>query len=156
MFQTQNRTVQSRLSRTRGFTLIELMIVIAIIAIILTLALPVYSNYTIRAKVGEALSVAAAAKTLIADTCQGDPTIAGLTTANSGVDVTPTTYVESIVVSGPCTAPVLTMTTRNTGATTTPVLILTGDLSSRSGHMAWSCTTSQGEKIHVPRTCRGS
>ena len=40
----------------RGFTLIELMIVVAIIAIIISLALPVYTNYTTRAKVGEALS----------------------------------------------------------------------------------------------------
>src|SRR5690606_4550558 len=61
-----------------GFTLIELMIVVAIIAIILTLALPVYTNYSIRAKIGEALSVAAAAKTTVAATCMENPILTGL------------------------------------------------------------------------------
>ncbi|MBT8053088.1 MAG: prepilin-type N-terminal cleavage/methylation domain-containing protein, partial [Gammaproteobacteria bacterium] len=43
---------------SKGFTLIELMIVIAIVAILLALALPAYQDYTIRAKVTEGLSVA--------------------------------------------------------------------------------------------------
>ncbi|MEJ2385201.1 MAG: prepilin-type N-terminal cleavage/methylation domain-containing protein, partial [Xanthomonadales bacterium] len=43
---------------SKGFTLIELMIVIAIIAILLALAIPAYQDYTIRTKVGEGLSVA--------------------------------------------------------------------------------------------------
>jgi len=51
-----------KLSKEDGFTLIELMIVVAIIAIILMLALPVYADYAIRTKIVEALSVANAAK----------------------------------------------------------------------------------------------
>ena len=52
----------------KGFTLIELMIVVAIIGILAAVALPAYQDYTIRAKVTEGLSLASAYKTAIADT----------------------------------------------------------------------------------------
>jgi type IV pilus assembly protein PilA len=59
--------VISNIRRTRGFTLIELMIVIAIVAILVALAVPAYQNYTIRAKVSECLAGAAVPKVHISE-----------------------------------------------------------------------------------------
>src|SRR4026209_2701492 len=52
----------------KGFTLIELMIVVAIIGILAAIALPAYQDYTIRTKVSDGLSLAAAAKLAVAET----------------------------------------------------------------------------------------
>jgi type IV pilus assembly protein PilA len=52
----------------KGFTLIELMIVVAIIGILAAIAIPAYQDYTVRAQVSEGLSLAAAAKAAIAET----------------------------------------------------------------------------------------
>jgi type IV pilus assembly protein PilA len=69
----------------QGFTLIELMIVVAIIGILAAIAIPAYQDYTIRAQVSEGMSLAAAAKTAVAETFLNrgtaplDRTAAGMT-----------------------------------------------------------------------------
>ena len=63
----------------KGFTLIELMIVVAIIGILAAVALPAYQDYTVRARVSEGLVLASAAKTVVAENWANDPTAANVT-----------------------------------------------------------------------------
>ncbi len=58
----------NKINKSQGFTLIELMIVIAIIGILMAYAIPAYRDYTIRAKAGEGIIIAAAAKQAVSET----------------------------------------------------------------------------------------
>ena len=83
----------------KGFTLIELMIVVAIIGILAAIAIPAYQDYTIRSQVSEGLAMAGAAKAAVAETfAQTGAWPADNNAAGMGTDVSGK-YVESIVVS---------------------------------------------------------
>ena len=92
----------------KGFTLIELMIVVAIIGILAAIALPAYQDYTIRAQVSEGLVLASAAKLAVTETFASRDTGAvvayggtGPTPAGSfGYEFTPTSKVASIAIAG--------------------------------------------------------
>ncbi len=91
----------------KGFTLIELMIVVAIIGILAAVALPAYQDYTVRAKVSEAVIAGSAVKGLLSEAFQTD-SVTGLNQAATAYNAIPAAqkaskYVTDIVVTGAAT-----------------------------------------------------
>ena len=86
----------------KGFTLIELMIVVAIIGILAAIAIPAYQDYTIRAQVSEGMNLAAAAKAAVAETFLNRG-VAPVARVNAGMSATATDtsgkYVTSVAVT---------------------------------------------------------
>ena len=140
----------------KGFTLIELMIVVAIIGILAAIAIPAYQDYTIRAKVTEGLSLAASAKTAVAET---NASVGALPTTNalaglpaaatiSGNAVTSVTVGAGGVISILYNATLGGTPTMN-GATVT----LTPTVA--AGGVSWVCAvTSNTLNKYVPANCR--
>jgi type IV pilus assembly protein PilA len=135
----------------KGFTLIELMIVVAIIGILAAIALPAYQDYTVRSKVTEGLSLVAAAKTAVAETYASNgayPTtnaLAGLSAATAIKGK----YVTSVTVGA---AGVITVVYTNTGPMTGTIALTPTD---NGGSTSWTCAVSSNTfNKYVPAECR--
>ena len=133
----------------KGFTLIELMIVVAIIGILAAVALPAYQDYTIRAKVSELILAASSARTAISEKFQTDPGSSSM--AGSGVTIPVVGKIDTASVSD---AGVINVTgsTASTSTGAAVSLTVTPTYSTATGTITWSCAGTPAK--YMPATCR--
>jgi type IV pilus assembly protein PilA len=133
----------------KGFTLIELMIVVAIIGILAAVALPAYQDYTIRAKVSELVLAASGFKTTVAEKAQSDGTLGS---AGAGLTLT----VPSGKVTGGSVAAngVITIQGSATSVGTAVQVVLTPTFNAADGKVIWSCTSAAAVFKYMPAECR--
>ncbi|WP_022979202.1 pilin [Ideonella sp. B508-1] len=136
----------------QGFTLIELMIVVAIIGILAAVALPAYQDYTTRSKMSEVMLMAAPAKLAVSETSSSLGSLSGVTASNSGYSFPGATkYVSGVAITD--TSGVVTVTSTVPGAegalTLTPQDV-------GAGQLKWTCASSNIAKKFLPSECRGS
>jgi len=145
----------------KGFTLIELMIVVAIIGILAAVAIPAYQDYTVRARVSEGFSLASAAKTIVAENAS-----AGLADLAIGY-VPPTAALKSVASVGINSAngQITVQFNANVHPSSNVLVMepLSGGAAIAGGTVPqdaidWNCKASAGTTLlekHRPSECRG-
>ena len=137
----------------QGFTLIELMIVVAIIGILAAVAIPAYQDYIARSQVSEAVSLLGAAKTPIAEYISDKGSMPAITDA---VSTTAGKYTNAIALTGDGTAITLTATMKSSGVNS-GVTSGTVEMRSTDGTKTWSCTSGTTNGLsgkYLPGACR--
>ncbi len=155
----------------KGFTLIELMIVVAIIGILAAVALPAYQDYTIRAKMSEVILALSACRTSVTEVYQsaGSPPVAdgwgcgeGSGPAG-GIGISKYVAAMHTDVNGVVTATVQAVGTQVNGMFVTLAPMVAGALatyavSSGTGPNGWQCGSPPGTTVpprYLPGSCRG-
>lgn len=138
----------------KGFTLIELMIVVAIVGILAAVALPAYSDYTTRAQVSEAFSVANPVKAAVAEVYSSTGSLPGTNAAalvNAAGDYA-TSKVATVTVG---TSGVITIALEAFGGVDdADSIVLTP--TAAAGGIQWACSSTNVEAKYLPSNCSSS
>ncbi len=139
----------------KGFTLIELMIVVAIIAILAAIALPAYSDYTKKSKVSEVILAASAGRTAVAEYVASNNKMPPA--AWAGYQSQTSKFVDKVEFARTSdTVGVITATAKGIGDATidTKTITLTGTADTTTGQVDWVCAGDIDAKFR-PGSCQG-
>lgn len=137
----------------QGFTLIELMIVVAILGFLVTVALPAYQSYTVRTKISEVLLMADAAKSNVSDYYMSASRMPASTSqANLNTNIAQSDYIAAIAFSTTATTATITYSLQNIGTTGDIALVGTAT----TNGLQWSCSTpaTTVDNKYLPNNCR--
>ena len=139
-------------SMQKGFTLIELMIVVAIIGILAAVALPAYQDYTVRAKVSEVLLAASSGRTAVSEAVQvsgtGFPTTASLVLQSQS-----SKYVSSVAYTQVSTSEGLVTATAQGDTSIAGSTIVLDGVAGANAQVNWTCGGTIAAKYR-PQSCK--
>ncbi len=145
----------------QGFTLIELMIVIAIIGILAAIALPAYQDYTVRAKMSEPIAALSEAKTSYTEYYSANGGVAPTSFGLLGIKKTRTSEYLAQIDVPTLSSPVIVATVRAVAipSSSSDVTIELSGITQSDGTINWTCkpgtTGTAIEAKYLPSTCRG-